>query len=86
MALPFFGGASVIVCQGADLIAIRSRRPPQGDTAAVTAKCRVFGRGGLDDGQMHQGADQLCFGIPLSRDGVAAIPDSAVVTGLRHEC
>src|SRR5258705_5695966 len=45
MAFPFFGGASVIVCQGADLIAIRSRRPPQGDTAAVTAKCRVFGRG-----------------------------------------
>ena len=45
LELPFFGGASVIVCQGADLIAIRSRRPPQGDTAAVTAKCRVFGRG-----------------------------------------
>ena len=29
MAFPFFGGASVIVCQGADLIAIRSRRPPK---------------------------------------------------------
>jgi D-lactate dehydrogenase len=27
-------------CQGADLLAIRPRRPPQGDTAAVTAKYR----------------------------------------------
>ena len=36
MAFPFFGGASVIVCQGADLLAIRPRRPPQGDTTAVT--------------------------------------------------
>jgi hypothetical protein len=33
MAFVFFGGASVIVCQGADLLAIRPRRPPQGDTA-----------------------------------------------------
>jgi len=33
--MAFFGGASVIVCQDEDLIAIRSRRPPQGDTAAV---------------------------------------------------
>jgi len=30
-AFPFFGSASVIVCQGADLIAIRPRRPPRGD-------------------------------------------------------
>jgi hypothetical protein len=25
MAFPFFGGASVIVCQGADLLAIRQQ-------------------------------------------------------------
>src|SRR5271154_183691 len=36
MAFPCSGGVSVIVCQGANLLAIRPRRPPQGDTAAVT--------------------------------------------------
>jgi hypothetical protein len=44
MALPFFGGASVIVCQGGDLLAIRPRHPPQGDTPAVTAKYHGYQR------------------------------------------